>query len=52
MDCRMHHRAAAAMRDFSINALLYDPLEGQVLDFVGGLDDLRSKVRWPHASII
>jgi poly(A) polymerase len=29
-------------RDFTINGLLYDPLNGEVLDFVGGRDDLRA----------
>jgi poly(A) polymerase len=29
-------------RDFTINGLLYDPLEEKVLDFVGGDDDLRN----------
>ena len=27
-------------RDFTVNALLYDPLTGTVIDYVGGLDDL------------
>ncbi|MDR5694365.1 MAG: CCA tRNA nucleotidyltransferase [Armatimonadota bacterium] len=31
-------------RDFTINGLLYDPLEGRVLDLVGGLEDLRSRL--------
>ena len=30
-------------RDFTVNALLYDPLRERVLDFVGGLDDLRAR---------
>lgn len=29
-------------RDFTINGLLYDPLEEKTLDFVGGGDDLRA----------
>jgi poly(A) polymerase len=33
-------------RDFTINALFYDPSNGEILDFVGGLDDLRNgKIR-------
>jgi poly(A) polymerase len=33
-------------RDFTINALFYDPSNGELLDFVGGLDDLRNgKIR-------
>ena len=31
-------------RDFTINGLLYDPSSGQVLDFVGGEQDIRSGV--------
>jgi poly(A) polymerase len=31
-------------RDFTINALLEDPLTGQVFDYTGGLDDLRQGV--------
>jgi len=30
-------------RDFTINGLLYDPLADQVLDFVGGQADIRSR---------
>ncbi len=30
----------AFRRDFTINALYYDPVSGEVLDFVGGLKDL------------
>jgi len=29
-------------RDFTVNALYYDPLASEVLDFLGGVDDLRS----------
>jgi len=29
-------------RDFTINGLLFDPLKNEVLDFVGGKDDLRA----------
>jgi poly(A) polymerase len=31
-------------RDFTINGLLYDPLEEKVLDFVGGQEDLRAEL--------
>jgi tRNA nucleotidyltransferase (CCA-adding enzyme) len=34
-------REAAARRDFTINALMFDPRDGQVLDFFGGREDLR-----------
>jgi len=31
-------------RDFTINGLLLDPIENKVLDYVGGQDDLKSKI--------
>jgi tRNA nucleotidyltransferase/poly(A) polymerase len=31
----------AHRRDFTINGLFYDPLDERVIDYVGGLDDLR-----------
>mgnify|MGYP001184952457 CR=1 FL=1 len=31
-------------RDFTVNGLLMDPLTGDVIDYVGGLDDLKKKV--------
>jgi poly(A) polymerase len=31
-------------RDFTINGLLLDPVSGEVLDYVGGRDDLRAKI--------
>jgi len=31
-------------RDFTINGLLYDPIEDRVIDHVGGQDDIRSKI--------
>ncbi len=37
-------REDAARRDFTINALFFDPLEGYVLDWVGGLEDLEACV--------
>jgi len=33
----------AKRRDFTINALFYDPFEGAVLDYVGGFEDLDAK---------
>ncbi len=30
-------------RDFTINALFYDPATGEVIDYVGGIQDLRDK---------
>src|ERR1041385_7988386 len=37
-------QAAAARRDFTINALMFDPRRGGVLDFFGGRQDLRNRV--------
>jgi tRNA nucleotidyltransferase/poly(A) polymerase len=37
-------RRDAQRRDFSINALLLDPETGEILDFVGGREDLRRGV--------
>ncbi len=34
----------AARRDFTINGMFMDPETGQVIDHVGGLEDLRHKV--------
>lgn len=34
----------AQRRDFTINGLFYDPLDEQVLDYVGGRDDLKAGV--------
>jgi poly(A) polymerase len=31
-------------RDFTVNALLYDPLEGRLIDFVNGGRDIRNKI--------
>jgi len=31
-------------RDFTINGMLFDPIEGKVLDWVGGREDIRRKV--------
>lgn len=36
-------REDAARRDFTINALYADPLNGEVSDFFGGLDDLKAR---------
>ncbi len=33
----------AARRDFTINALYYDPSTGEVLDYVGGVADIRAR---------
>lgn len=35
---------AAARRDFTINALMFDPRANEVLDFFGGRDDLQRRI--------
>ncbi|SRR6266540_159573 len=37
-------REAAARRDFTINALMFDPRRGELLDFFGGAQDLKDRV--------
>lgn len=34
----------AQRRDFTVNALFYDPIEARVIDFVGGVADLRAGI--------
>lgn len=34
----------AKRRDFTVNALFYDPLKQEIMDYVGGIRDLRSRV--------
>src|SRR5712692_9969835 len=36
-------REAASRRDFTINAMAWDPLTGEVLDFFHGREDLKSR---------
>ena len=33
----------ALRRDFTVNALYYDPIAEEVVDFLGGVEDLRSR---------
>ena len=37
-------RLDAERRDFTINGMFYDPVTEEVIDYVGGLNDLRDKV--------
>ncbi len=37
-------RGDASRRDFTVNAMFYDPIEEEVIDFVGGREDLRKKL--------
>ncbi len=34
----------AKRRDFTVNGLFYDPVKREIIDFVGGIDDLKNKV--------
>ena len=34
----------AIRRDFTINGLFYDPVEDRMIDFVGGMEDIRQKI--------
>lgn len=43
-DPTMTPMEAAARRDFTMNAMAFDPLSGEVLDFFGGREDLRRGV--------
>jgi tRNA nucleotidyltransferase (CCA-adding enzyme) len=43
-DPQLTEAEAAARRDFTVNAMAYDPLDGRLLDFFGGQDDLKRKI--------
>ena len=43
-DPYMTYKKACQRRDFTVNALLEDVLSGEILDFYGGLADLRSGI--------
>ncbi|MDO8496671.1 MAG: HD domain-containing protein [bacterium] len=43
-DPEMLIKEAAQRRDFTINALALDPLTGEILDFYGGIDDIKNKI--------
>ncbi|HEY6345871.1 MAG TPA: HD domain-containing protein [Bryobacteraceae bacterium] len=36
-------REAASRRDFTINAIAWDPIRGELLDFFGGAEDLKNR---------
>ena len=44
LDPSLQPREAAARRDFTINALMFDPRSGEVLDFFGGRRDLEAGI--------
>ena len=37
-------REACARRDFTINAMAFDPISGELLDFFGGREDLQNRI--------
>lgn len=37
-------RLDLARRDFTVNAMLYDPVTGEVVDYVGGLQDIKKRL--------
>jgi len=43
-DPNIEPRAAASRRDFTINALMFDPRAGEYLDFFGGREDLAKRI--------
>lgn len=43
-DSTIEPREAASRRDFTINALMFDPRTGEYLDFFGGREDLEKRV--------
>lgn len=43
-DPNMTFEEAARRRDFTINAILFDPLTGEIVDPFGGADDLKCRV--------
>jgi len=43
-DPNLTEAEAAARRDFTLNAIAYDPLDDHILDFHGGVDDLKKKL--------
>lgn len=43
-DSKLTEAEAAARRDFTVNAIAYDPLEDRILDFHDGVADLKKKI--------
>jgi len=43
-DPELTEAEAAARRDFTLNAIAYDPLDNRIIDFHGGAEDLKNKI--------
>src|SRR6185369_9977996 len=43
-DAGISPREAASRRDFTINAMAYDPVAEELLDYFGGAEDLKNRV--------
>ena len=43
----MSFEEAARRRDFTVNAILYDPLTSEIIDPFGGADDLKARPLLP-----
>lgn len=43
-DILMTISEAASRRDFTMNALAYNPIENKIYDYFGGMDDLKNKI--------
>lgn len=43
-DAQIQPREAASRRDFTLNALMFDPRTGEFLDFFGGREDLARRI--------
>lgn len=41
----------AERRDFTVNAIFFDPFTREVIDYVGGLEDLRKKILRPVGNV-
>tara|TARA_B100000965_G_scaffold406557_1_gene446114 strand:- start:973 stop:2391 length:1419 start_codon:yes stop_codon:yes gene_type:complete len=43
-DPHMSHESAASRRDFTINTIAWDPLDGEVIDPFGGVEDIKHRI--------
>lgn len=44
LDSNLTIEEAAVRRDFTMNSLAYDPIEGEIYDFFGGVEDIKNKI--------